>query len=1138
MRLFGRMKNAAAAIALGISVVVLNAAEPPEAADRIARAVEQNRLQALSFGQPTAASSQPSAVAESLARQLRQTLSPRVSQPGSPPASTPTTVPTVPTIPTAPNITAPTGIAPQSAFARLRESITAPVTIHLRPENQTIRQIRATDLLSVRLRQNAQPAGGGPPSKESLARAFLRQHREALQLVDPDSELALIDVEEDLLGHTHLRFQQQFAGRSVALAGVSVHFDATGRLNLIDGAYIPTPVDIANAASISANAAVSRAQASIPGGFHSRPGPITEVIHAPLDAPARLAWAFELTLGFGHAWQFTIDATDGRVLSRRTRIYDAAATGSGTDLFGNSRTVNLWRVGATYTLADTSKSMFNPAADPLNNPQGVISVLDARGTGINALDDNTVFPITSTNPNQWTVPGGISAAFNFSQTYDYFLERHGRNSINGNGGNVTAIVGVGGYDNASWHGNLSMMLFGDVRKYPGSLDVVAHELTHGVTENSANLVYELESGALNEAFSDIFGECVEARTRTHNDWKMGTDLGQVFRDLRDPGSQLISGLKRPYPARYSEFIRLPNSPDADNGGVHINSSIINHTFYQLAEGLNGAIGIPDAERIFYRCLTRHLQARSQFLDCRLGCIAAADELFGAGSLQSLKTAAAFDDTEIFAGPKPADPVALPAVNAPNSLMFVYFDPTERIFNLGRREAALNDDPNLGNFRFAFDLRPTRPSVTGDGELVIYVDSLKTVCLASTAPPATEQCVLSTRGAVHSIALAPDASRGAFVPIDPQTSEPLGQIVVFGVLDETLPTRTYNLVSPGLDGAAVDQVLNADSMAFSTDGHELVYDARSQIRFNGRAAIESWSIYSLNLDTERTAILVPPLEDFDTGNPAVGRTGTRYITFDASRRTDGENAILILDTFTGDIGKVAANGKVLGYPGFSGDAAQVLFAQADASASQSSLMLQKLAGDRLNADGKPALFYADATLGSLYRRGVFVGQNAAPTISLVASLTNAPAPLPITLTASPQDADGSIVRVEYYDGPEILGQTTGAPHRFIWKAPPIGDHRVVARAVDNLGAATDSTLLHIVIGPGSNGNPRLAATVNANGSLRLTITGTPGSFTLQQSPDLRSWTNLQSLTIGPDGTGSSEIPGGITAGPARYFRLHP
>jgi len=109
------------------------------------------------------------------------------------------------------------------------------------------------------------------------------------------------------------------------------------------------------------------------------------------------------------------------------------------------------------------------------------------------------------------LPDGVSAAYNFSHTFDYFFQRHNRNSLDGQGGNIKAAVRVAQMDNAFWNGNQQIMVFGNVRRYPAALDVVGHELAHGVTEHTAGLIYEFQPGALNESFSDIFGEMVEAR---------------------------------------------------------------------------------------------------------------------------------------------------------------------------------------------------------------------------------------------------------------------------------------------------------------------------------------------------------------------------------------------------------------------------------------------------------------------------------------------------------------------------------------------------------------------------------------------------------------------------------------------------
>ena len=211
------------------------------------------------------------------------------------------------------------------------------------------------------------------------------------------------------------------------------------------------------------------------------------------------------------------------------------------------------------------------------------------------------------------------------------------------GASIHAIVRYGeNYKNAFWIPGSNLIVFGDGRPFAGALDIVGHELTHGVIEHSANLLYQDQPGALNEAFADIFGEMIEAKKKEEEegegppDWITGRDLarpspgspdlGRPVRNLENPEA-FLTHFGRPYPKKMSDFFHIQE----DNGGVHINSTIIGHAFYLLAEGLNGAIGLRAAERIFYRALTFHLVQNSQFIDARLACIQAAEVLFGLGS---------------------------------------------------------------------------------------------------------------------------------------------------------------------------------------------------------------------------------------------------------------------------------------------------------------------------------------------------------------------------------------------------------------------------------------------------------------------------------------------------------------------------
>ena len=142
--------------------------------------------------------------------------------------------------------------------------------------------------------------------------------------------------------------------------------------------------------------------------------------------------------------------------------------------------------------------------------------------------------IVSSSANSGWLADAVSASFGLSETYDYYLERHNRDSLDGQGGTMTAVVRYGqSLNSAFWNPSLGLMLFGDGLPFARALHVVGHELTHAVTTNSADLVYQNQSGALNEAFSDIFGEMVEARTKGTPDWlKGGSDLGITIQRLR------------------------------------------------------------------------------------------------------------------------------------------------------------------------------------------------------------------------------------------------------------------------------------------------------------------------------------------------------------------------------------------------------------------------------------------------------------------------------------------------------------------------------------------------------------------------------------------------------------------------------
>jgi Zn-dependent metalloprotease len=182
-------------------------------------------------------------------------------------------------------------------------------------------------------------------------------------------------------------------------------------------------------------------------------------------------------------------------------------------------------------------------------------------------------------------------------TFDFYLTAYQRNSIDDHGLPLVATVHYDQqYDNAFWNGH--QMVFGDgdgqiFNRFTTSVDVIGHELTHGVTGSEVNLTYLGQSGALNESVSDVFGSLVKQyvlkQTANEADWLIGAGLltfdGQALRSMQAPGTAYDNDLmgKDPQPATMTGYLQTAE----DNGGVHTNSGIPNHAFFLVATAIGG-----------------------------------------------------------------------------------------------------------------------------------------------------------------------------------------------------------------------------------------------------------------------------------------------------------------------------------------------------------------------------------------------------------------------------------------------------------------------------------------------------------------------------------------------------------------------
>jgi hypothetical protein len=457
----------------------------------------------------------------------------------------------------------------------------------------------------------------------------------------------------------------------------------------------------------------------------------------------------------------------------------------------------------------------------------------------------------------------------------------------------------------------------------------------------------------------------------------------------------------------SEYRNLPETPEGDNGGVHINSSIINHAYYQLAAGLYGAIGIRDAERIFYRALTTHLTMQSNFVDARLACIQSAQEIFGNDSAQAARTAQAFDVVQIYDTAGTPEPQPGPTTAGSDAVLFLSWDSRMTQYKLSRRETVLGDS-TVGEWVSNAALAPTRPSVSLDGRIAVFVTDNNDLCLFATDTAYSESC-LQKPGMFYSAAISPDGNTFGFVLLG-TNGEPDNRITVTNI--STDKSETYTLTAPASEGITIESVRSADAMTFSNSGRFLLYDAINELRLTGGETVTSWSIYALDIVTGQTLIVVPPDQNIDYAYPSLGHTSSDFITFEGMKKATGQSVIHAGNLRNGNVAAVATVSN-FGVPTFSGDDSAVIFSVADiAQPSERSLYRVPLASDHITPAGAATLWLVDGDYADVYRRGQYRKlsvTNSDPTNGVVVSDVggiscgdncsyNYPAGTKVTLTA--------------------------------------------------------------------------------------------------------------------------------------------
>ena len=485
--------------------------------------------------------------------------------------------------------------------------------------------------------------------------ATLRDSDRAITTLMRSGVLTPVTTFEDVLvpGRRHERLQQVVNGVPVWASTVMRQSDFAGIPVSIFGDVYEQLQAVSTEAKLSPQDARQIVGVDADVELGDVPAPLYVLI---TESGPRLVYVIRAARPPLQLFLYFIDAMNGAVVEKRDDV-KRQSVGVGIGVLGTEKKISTTSQGGTYVAADALRP---PVLDTFNMRTNVLGVM----LFLNDQRRLVASDLASDSDNRWTDAAVVDAHVHTGWTYDYLFKRFGRSGLNNRNLPITNIVhpaslrdvfayGDQVFDllvNAFYAGN-GRMVYGDglptgltlggqtYDPISGALDVVAHELTHGVTDYTSQLEYRGESGALNEAFSDMIGTSVEfyfqpvGAGRGQADYLIGEDVVRPggFRSLANPA---LFG----QPDHYSQFVRTTS----DHGGVHDNSGIPNQAFYLAIEGgRNRTSGLTvsgvgggnreQIEKVFYRAFTSMLPATARFSTARAATIQAARDLYGIGS---------------------------------------------------------------------------------------------------------------------------------------------------------------------------------------------------------------------------------------------------------------------------------------------------------------------------------------------------------------------------------------------------------------------------------------------------------------------------------------------------------------------------
>lgn len=842
--------------------------------------------------------------------------------------------------------------------------------------------------------ETIQLKSGATPAQKSMN--HLKELKSELRLENPQEELQLINSRIDKKGNAHHKYQQHYQGIPVLDAQITTH-ETQGKVQFVNGRWTSTPKGINITPALQSSDAESIVINDLEN-YEVIPDNLKRLVHGQQittkkvivqdNNAFRLAWHIDIFETISDRWEYTIDAHTGDMINKHSTVchidghlhnhepqesaVDGKTTSRARDLSGTTRDINIYECSNAFFLADAARTMFHGNESDCTNDDllihGVIITWDALGTTPANPSRFQYNYSVSSNKNVWDDPRAISAHFNGGSAYEYFKNTFGRESINGDRGNIESFYNVveddgSQMDNAFWTG--AAIFYGNGNRafstpLSAGLDVAGHEMSHGVIQTTANLRYEGESGALNESFADVFGTMIERET-----WQIGEDVvnPQIFptgalRDMADPNN---GGRQLGDPGYQPASVQQQYRGSEDNGGVHINSGIPNRAYYLFAD--NDNVGVSIAEQVYYKVLEQYLTPRSQFIDLRTAVIEVASLDYGQGVADA--AIAAFDQVGI-----QGSGVVKPTI--PERELESNTSATDFILWSDIAQQNINFSTNSGNFSGISFPRPhiSKPSISDNGSRLVFANTdhqAQYIEIDWTTGTIVDEFILFE--GIRNVVISKDGTKVAALTGDLSAGEFDNLIYVIDLV--TGDQQAFELYNPTFtEGITSGEVLFADAMEFDHAGENLLYDSFNSLQGNNNLDVRYWDIGIMDVWSNNTGIFsngtdniykvfngLP--ENVSIGNPTFSKNNPDVIAFDYREidvmTQDTVFEILGGNLRTGDVGTIFQN-NTWGYPNYSIDDTQLIFSVEDAIGFI--IGIQDVNEDRITATGSATRFIRD------------------------------------------------------------------------------------------------------------------------------------------------------------------------------------